>query len=299
MSRADELQKLDALHRSGALSDSEFAAEKAKLLDGIVALTTLGSLTTPHLLSGDEASPAVTSQVQEMRQVEPAWGAQRPPEQAVTVSPSAYSAPVSAGPTFTDTTFLGNAKKSRRRLRVSPLIVGILAAVFFLATLGTGFVALKQNTVAGQWRRHDQNEVAANHVLSTHNLLLSTRNHVVSTDLASAHSAIKSLDSQTARLNGRVKSLQTQLSVVANAKEKALDQNAVLIQLTNEAGTVSTELNTCVNDMDSLLTEIDNDLSDLSYNDPYLQSNAETAGQVCATAQQDNQQLQSTLSGAG
>jgi hypothetical protein len=89
------------------------------------------------------------------------------------------------------------------------------------------------------------------------------------------------------------------LSAVANAKAKALDQNALLIQLTNEAGTVSNELSTCVDDMDSLITEIDNDLSDLYYNDPYLQSNADAAGQICSTAQQDNQQLQSTLSGTG
>ena len=62
---------------------------------------------------------------------------------------------------------------------------------------------------------------------------------------------------------------------------------------------MSNELSTCVDDMDSLLTEIDNDLSDLSYSDPYLQSNADTASQVCSTAQQDNEQLQSTLSGTG
>jgi hypothetical protein len=93
--------------------------------------------------------------------------------------------------------------------------------------------------------------------------------------------------------------LTTQLSAVANAKAKALDQNALLIQLTNQAGTVSNELSTCVDDMDSLITEIDNVLSDLSYNDPYLQSNADAAGQICSTAQQDNQTLQATLSGTG
>jgi hypothetical protein len=285
-------------HSNPTLDNAEFAAEEAKLVEGILVSAVLGSLTTPEVRSRNQTSGAETHD-QGMWQTAPAWAPEQPHEQAVTVSPSAYRAPTFASPTFTDTTLLGEAKKSRRRLRLSPLVVAILAAVFFVSTFGTGLVALKQNAVAGQWRQHDQNEVALNHVLSTRNQVLSTRNQVLSTNLVSAHASVISLDSQRTKLDGQVKSLTTQLSVVANAKAKALDQNALLIQLTNEAGTVSNELSTCVDDMDSLITEIDNDLSDLSYNDPYLQSNADTASQVCSTAQQDNQQLQSTLSGSG
>jgi hypothetical protein len=280
-------------HRSSTLGDAQSAAEEAKRLDEILASAVLSSPATPHVQSLDRTCGTEIFRGQGMWQAASASVPQPPHEQALTVSPSAYGPQAFASSTFTDTRFvLGEAGRSRRRLRLSPLAVTILAAVFFVSTLGTGLVALKQNAVAGQWRQHDQTEVARNHVLST-------RNQVLSTDLVSAHTTITALDSQTSKLNGQVKSLNTQLSAVANAKEKALDQNAVLTQLTNEAGTVANDLSTCVDDMNSLLTEIDNDLSDLYYNDPYLQSNAETAGQVCVAAQQDNEQLQSTLSESG
>jgi hypothetical protein len=277
-------------------SDAELAAEKAKLIDRILSSAVLDSSAAHDLGPTEQTNGAEESHDQGLQQALPASSLEQPYEQA---SPeAAYRAPTSfAGPVFTVQTVA--AKKSRRRPRLSPLVVAILAGLFFVSTLGTALLALNRNEVAGQWRQQDQTEVARNHVLSTHNQVLSTRNQVLSTNLVSARSSITSLDSQRSKLSGQVKSLTTQLSAVANAKAKALDQNALLIQLTNEAGTVSNELSTCVDDMDSLITEIDNDLSDLYYNDPYLQSNADAAGQICSTAQQDNQQLQSTLSGTG
>jgi hypothetical protein len=213
---------------------------------------------------------------------------QQPEEQAATVSPTAYRAPTSASPGFTDTTMmLGETKKSRRRLRV---LVTTLAAVFFVATLGTGFVALKQNKAAGQWRQHDQSEVALDHALLT-------RNDALSTELVLAHSTVASLYSQTSELNGQIKSLQVQLSSVTNAKATLVNRSALLTQLTKEAGTVSNELSMCVGETNSLQTEIGKDLSNPSHKDPLLQSNTRSASQVCATAQQGNRKLQSTLRG--
>ena len=55
----------------------------------------------------------------------------------------------------------------------------------------------------------------------------------------------------------------------------------------------------CVDGMNSLRTEVDSDLTNLSHEDPHLQSNTHTAVQVCARAQHYNQQVQSTLSAAG
>jgi hypothetical protein len=157
--------------------------------------------------------------------------------------------------------------------------------VFLLAALGTGFVALRQNTAAGQWRQRDRNAVALNRTLST-------RNDELSRDLVSAHAAVVSLNSQTSKLSGQVKSLQIQLSSAASANGKVLARTALLTQLTKEAGTVSSELSMCAGDMNSLQTEIANDLSNLSHKDPLLQSNTRTASQVCASAQLGNQQLQ-------
>ncbi|MGD0287652.1 MAG: hypothetical protein ABSC31_14970 [Acidimicrobiales bacterium] len=299
MVTADKPAELGARYRPWTLRDTKPiaeqakpVAEQAKLVDKPAASVDLSSDTTPEVRSDEQTSDAETPHDQMTSPAEPAPAPQEPEEQVVTVPPSLYIAPTSV-PTFTNvTTILGETKKSRRLLRVSPTVVGILALVFLLAALGTGFVALRQNSSARQWRQHDQNAVALNHALST-------RNDVLSRDLASARAAVTSLNSQTSELSGQVKGLQIKLSSTASANGRALARTALLTQLTKEAGTVSSELSMCVGEMNSLQTEIANDLSNLSHKDPLLQSNTRTASQVCASAQLGNQQLQTTLHGAG
>jgi hypothetical protein len=306
MVTADKPAELGARYRPWTLRDTKPVAEQAKPVDEQAkpvaeqakpvdepaASADLTSDTTPAVRSDEQASDAETPHDQVTSPAEPAPAPEEPEEQVVTAPPSSYSAPTSV-PTFTNvTTILGETKKSRRLLRVSPTVVGVLALVFLLAALGTGFVALRQNSSAGQWRQHDQNAVALNHALST-------RNDVLSRDLASARAAVTSLNSQTSVLSGQVKSLQIKLSSTASANGRALARTALLTQLTKEAGTVSSELSMCVGEVSSLQTEIANDLSNLSHKDPLLQSNTRTASQVCASAQLGNQQLQTTLRGAG
>ena len=268
------------------VDEAAVSAEEAQVVDEAAVSADLGSPAMPEVRSRDQASDDETPRGQVTAQA--ATAPQQPEEQAATVSPTAYRAPTSASPGFTDTTMmLGETKKSRRRLRV---LVTTLAAVFFVATLGTGFVALKQNRAAGQWRQHDQSEVALDHALLT-------RNDALSTELVLAHSTVASLHSQTSELNGQIKSLQVQLSSVTNAKANLVNRSALLTQLTKEAGTVSNELSMCVGETNSLQTEIGKDLSNPSHKDPLLQSNTRSASQVCATAQQGNRKLQSTLRG--
>jgi len=47
MINADKLGKLDARYRAGTRSDTEFAAEEAKLLDELLAAADLSSPTVP------------------------------------------------------------------------------------------------------------------------------------------------------------------------------------------------------------------------------------------------------------
>jgi hypothetical protein len=206
------------------------------------------------------------------------------------------SAPAQLAQLRAPTVILGEVRPTRRRRRRVQLswrgVVPVLAVVFFLGMVGAGVVAVKQNSTAGQWRSLDRTAVSSNRLLSKS---LSSAHLAITT----ADTSIRSLNAHVSRLDGQINGLQTQLSAVANAKEKALDQNALLTRLTLEAGTVSNELSSCVDDMDSLLSEIDNDLASLSYNDPNLQSNANIASESCAAAQQENEQLQSILSGVG
>ena len=163
--------------------------------------------------------------------------------------------------------------------------------MFLLASLGTGFMVLKQDRAAGQWRQRDQSQVALNNALSK-------RYDGLLTHQASARATITRLSSETARLNGQVKSLQVQLASAVNAK-KTLHQGPLLTQLTNESHTVSDALATCVDDMSSLQNEIGNDVSNPGHEDLLLRSNTRAASQACSTAEQDNRQLQSSLHAAG
>jgi chromosome segregation ATPase len=179
------------------------------------------------------------------------------------------------------------AKGRRSRWAIA---FGVLSVVLVAVVVGVSLIAARQNSVAAQWRDRDRGALSDNRALAKN--LAATR--------ASAKASIASLNSNIKTLTGHVSKLSDQLSAVADAKEKALDQDAVLSQLNTEADTVTGQLSTCVDDMNSLLSELSTDLGDGNgFVDPGLDSTAETANDDCATAQQDNDELQTTLSGAG
>jgi hypothetical protein len=95
-----------------------------------------------------------------------------------------------------------------------------------------------------------------------------------------------------------VNRLDSKLSAAATAKEKALDQNTVLTSIARYAGAVSSELSTCVDDMQGLVSEIAADVAS-NFADPSLQSNAYQADTDCASAQSANNSLQTVLNGGG
>ena len=157
------------------------------------------------------------------------------------------------------------------------MVPWIAAGILLITTVVFGAIALQQSSSAKQWRKDD---------------------HAALAELATAHASIRSLNVKVSTLNGHVNTLNTQLSAEANAKEKALDQNTVLTQLVNEEGTISTELNTCVTDLQTLITTVGTDLGDGNYTDPSVSEESDTASSDCEQAQSDNQALQSALSGA-
>ena len=187
-----------------------------------------------------------------------------------------FIAPVGAIPT-NPAIFHPLKSKSKKGRRIPPMVPWIVAGVFFITTVVFGIIALQQSSSASKWRQDDQKAVA---------------------QLALAHSSIKTLNSEVSTLNGHVSTLNTQLAAEANAKEKALDQDTVLSQLVSAEGTVSTELNTCVTDLQSFISTVGTDLGDGNYNDPALSSESGTASSDCDQAQSANQTLQSALSGA-
>ena len=192
---------------------------------------------------------------------------QGPPGTAVPQA-VAFVAPGGAIPT-NPAIFHPTQSKLEKGRRVPPLVPWIVAGILLITTVVFGVIALQQSSSASQWHKADEMAIA---------------------ELAAAHSSINSLNSHVSTLN-------TQLAAEASAKEKALDQNTVLSQLVSEEGTVSTELNTCVTDLQSLISTVGTDLGDGNYGDPTISTESNTASSDCDQAQSDNQKLQSALSG--
>lgn len=250
----------------GSQHDSEIAAEPLTNGDGL----------PPYL-----GSRSVTAPVQPEYQ---AQAPQAPITQPVSVwtprhdfvHPSFESPGINRQPIASEA---GSALQPEH-LRGRRRMLTVLAVVLLL---GAGSLAVRENFVAGQWRRADQAQLANSQLLKKRLLI--------------DQGAVETLDSHVSKLDGQITGLQSQLSSVATAKEKAIDQNAVLSAIATAAGSVSDQLSTCVDDLNQLLGEIGSDISFGNYSDPSLQSNADSADQVCATAQQDNGQIQTILSG--
>lgn len=241
--------------------------------------------------SADPAVPVQPSDLESFPGGLPsAWVAPEPvtPPQTLPVyvppGPSAPPLPqvVAAAPFTTPTQpspapeIFGAAPPAKRR-RIPPFVAWTLAGIFFVTSVVLGIAAVHENNVANQWHQ-DYTKATL--------------------QLAAARASIKSLNGQVSSLNGKVSTLNTQLSAEASAKEKALDQNTVLSQLVGEEGTISTELNTCVTDLQTLISTVANDLGSGYYTDPNVSYESDTASSVCSQAQSDNQGLQSDLSGA-
>ena len=179
---------------------------------------------------------------------------------------------------------------SRPRRRPGTVIVAVIVAILCLATLGAGFLAVKQSKSTSQWRQRALNEVSLNGALVA-------RDSVLSKALVTDRSAVASQEARTSKLTGQVSSLQAQLATLSKTREKTLAKN-VLTRLQSQASAVSNWLGTCVNDTTSLRAEIDGDLAAPNHKDPHLQANTQAAGTACATARRDDLQVQSTLRGA-
>jgi hypothetical protein len=269
--------KLDARYRPWTMSAGELAAEKEEAGKELATDAHLSPSARPEVRSSEQASQAGPARNHETGQV-------------VTASASLYDAPKSQSSAISSATTVSVGTKPRRA-RVSPAVIAVLALVFLLAALGTGFVALNQKSTTGQWHSRYQSQVVANRALSA-------RNDVLSKDLASARAAITSLNSNTSALNGQIKSLQIQLSSASSAQQKAFAKTPLFGQISSEAVTAANEASVCAGEMGSLQTEINDDLANPTHKDPLLQGNTRTANLVCTVARQDNQQLQATLHSA-
>jgi hypothetical protein len=174
-----------------------------------------------------------------------------------------------------------DGRRARFR-RVRRWHLGVAASVLLVASVVLGLCFRQQHSVASQWQQRDRQHLAL------------YQEEVLRLQQTSA--ALADSKSQVATLTKKSSALATQLSRVANEKAKAIDQNTVLGKALTLSGHVAGELNTCVDDMQTLLTDI-SAVINLGANPAQLQVDANVAGQDCTTAQTDNSRLQQTLAG--
>ncbi len=189
----------------------------------------------------------------------------------------------------------GIADFMRRRFGVS-VTVGLVMLTLFAGTLSGWIVAQRQSSSAGQWRRMDVAEVATSKALTS---ALGTARASIATlngQVLSLQSQNGDLTSQLATAKDQVTSTQAQLAELATAKEKVQDQNSVLNTLLVSAGAVSTKLQTCVTQSNSVWSQL---VDDINYgdilSDTTLTANAQRVNVVCNDAEAANKQLQSVI----
>lgn len=163
------------------------------------------------------------------------------------------------------TTMLGPSRSGHRH-RYPLVVAWSLAGVFFLSTVSLCIFSYHQTSAANQRRSPDVKTVA---------------------ELAAAHSSIRSLNSQVSTLNGQVTSLNTQLAAQGTAKEKALDHDTALSQFLGDEGRISLELNTCVTDLQTLISTEATEPGNGNYGGPSLIKESDTASAHCTQAQSD------------
>jgi hypothetical protein len=128
MSKADELVKLDALRKSGVLTQEEFETEKAKLLGGASPLAESGSS------SGAESSQgAVWWRASDGKWYPPPAPTSTPVEASTPLPPTVQTQPISSEPTTAPGV-------EERRSNTSLLVVIGIVVVVAAAAIGVTFL---------------------------------------------------------------------------------------------------------------------------------------------------------------
>ena len=207
MSRADRLERIDACFRSltprtdAGAQVAESAGEPAAAWGPPAAASRPPAATAfiprPVPAGRANARPSLAGTSQGGVTAQTATAGMQAHEQEVAVPAPSHSVLMPTAAVLETTTMLGDTKGPRARLKV---LVAVLAVVLLVATLGAGFVALKQNRAANQWRQKDQNELALNQAFSA-------RITTLSTELASVDGDASTLHAQTSALNRQIASL--------------------------------------------------------------------------------------------
>jgi septal ring factor EnvC (AmiA/AmiB activator) len=184
---------------------------------------------------------------------------------------------------------------AKRRL-YARIAIGIALAMLLAGTVSGWATARQQAATADKWRKSDLIEVAANQRLTT--TLAGARTTITSLNgqVTTLQSHVTDLTGQVATGQQQLAASQVQLAAVANQKAKVQDQNAVLNNLVGAAGKVSSMLQTCVTDSNSVWSQLLGDINNGTIlSDTTLDGNIATVTTECNAAETANHQLQTVI----
>lgn len=148
--------------------------------------------------------------------------------------------------------------------------MGVLA----LVAITGGALAYQNHQTAQDWK---------DRALATEDKLEQT-----STDLEKTNKDLEASEEDADRLEGRVSSLAAEKARVEDQREAAIIEADAYQQLAGLAATVADELDRCITAWESFTQSLIN-LN--SFNYPYVEAEAQRAGEICGRAKADNQQL--------
>lgn len=227
-------------------------------------------------------------------EVGPADAARPPVASLWTESATRGSALLSSRPEKTASSHVPSAEAIGRRRR--RLLRGTALATLVLALVAGGawgwLTANRQAAVAAKWQKDDLAMQAADRKLSA--TVRASRAVILGLD-----GRVASLKDQVTKAQDQLSASKARLSQVATAKEKAKDQNVLLTRLLSAAGTVSSKLESCVTDLNSVWSELVSDMeSGFALEDPYLTTNVDEVTAECRSAEAANVALQAVVNSA-
>lgn len=150
----------------------------------------------------------------------------------------------------------------------------VAVAVLALLAMTGGALAYQNYTTAQDWK---------DRALATEDKLEQT-----SADLEKTTKDLAASEEDVDRLEGRVSSLAAEKARVEDQREAAIIEADAYQQLAGLAATVADELDRCITAWQSFTQSL---INVNSFNYPYVEAEAERAGEVCGRAKAKNQEL--------
>lgn len=179
----------------------------------------------------------------------------------------------------------GASQPSQRRPRKWPFVLAIVVLAVLVSVLGAAY-AYSTNS-ADQWRASSDKASRSLASMTAERDGLSAKNASLTDQLRTANGKLTDTTNQLNDANARIRSL-------ANEKAQLGDSTAFLAEVVVTSQNVSTEMSTCIRDLQKLQTYL---VNYTAYEQASLVSFVQGVNSACNTARADSDSLTRTIQG--